>query len=173
MIRNENTMKRYARPFSGAPSKGFTLTEVLITVVIMAIGLLGLAGMQANSLKFNHSAYLRSQATNLAYDIVDRMRANRSAALAGAYDIAVGGALPTGTAIADTDLAQWKPALAAELPAGDGSVCRDVDGNLPCSGGGTYIIVSVQWDKSRVRTTVEGIDEEGGDTEMFTMVSRL
>ncbi len=56
--------------------KGFTLIEVLIAMLILAIGLLGLAGLQATSLRNNMSAYNRSQATLLAYDMADRMRAN-------------------------------------------------------------------------------------------------
>lgn len=56
---------------------GFTLIEVLISVLVLAIGLLGLAGLQATGLKNNASAYHRTQATLLAYDIADRMRANR------------------------------------------------------------------------------------------------
>jgi type IV pilus assembly protein PilV len=55
---------------------GFTLIEVLIAMVVLAVGLLGLAGLQANSLRNNQSAYNRSQATQLAYDMADRIRAN-------------------------------------------------------------------------------------------------
>ncbi|MCX7101946.1 MAG: type IV pilus modification protein PilV, partial [Methylobacter sp.] len=55
---------------------GFTLIEVLIAMLVLAVGLLGLAGLQATSLKSNQSAYNRSQATQLAYDLADRMRAN-------------------------------------------------------------------------------------------------
>lgn len=57
-------------------SKGFTLIEILIAVVILAGGLLGLAGLQASSLRNNQSAYYRSKATQLAYDMADRIRAN-------------------------------------------------------------------------------------------------
>lgn len=57
---------------------GFTLIEVLIAMLILTIGLLGLAALQATSLKNNQSAYYRSQATQLAYDIADRMRVNTS-----------------------------------------------------------------------------------------------
>ena len=60
--------------------RGFTLLEVLIAVMLLAVGLLGLAGLQAVSLRNNHSAYLRSQATMLTYEIIDGMRTNRSAA---------------------------------------------------------------------------------------------
>jgi type IV pilus assembly protein PilV len=57
-------------------NNGFTLLEVLIAMVVLAVGLLGLAAMQATGLKNSLSAYQRSQATQLAYDMADRMRAN-------------------------------------------------------------------------------------------------
>jgi type IV pilus assembly protein PilV len=59
-------------------SNGFSLIEVLVAMVILAIGLLGLAALQASSLKNNQTAYYRGLATQLSYDIADRMRANRS-----------------------------------------------------------------------------------------------
>lgn len=56
--------------------KGFTLIEVLIALIVLAVGLLGMASLMARSQKSNESAYSRSQATLLAYDFVERMRAN-------------------------------------------------------------------------------------------------
>ena len=58
-------------------SRGFTLVEVLVALVVLSIGLLGVAALQLTSLRSNHSSAMRSQATFLAYDIIDRMRANR------------------------------------------------------------------------------------------------
>jgi type IV pilus assembly protein PilV len=55
---------------------GFTLLEVLVTVIIMTIGMLGVAGLQLASMRSNHSAYLRTQATIAAYSLIDRMRAD-------------------------------------------------------------------------------------------------
>lgn len=55
---------------------GFTLIEVLIAMLVLTLGLLGLAGLQARGLKNNVSAYNRGQATQLAYDMADRIRAN-------------------------------------------------------------------------------------------------
>lgn len=55
---------------------GFTLIEILVTLVVLSIGLLGIAGMQAGALKNNHAAYTKTQATNLAMDMADRIRAN-------------------------------------------------------------------------------------------------
>lgn len=68
--------------------RGFTLVEVLVALVVLAIGLLGLASLQIMSIKFNTDSYLRSQATTLAYDISDRLRTNTAAARAGNYTTA-------------------------------------------------------------------------------------
>ena len=117
---------------------GFTLIEVLVAAVVLAIGLLGLAALHSLSMQANHNAYLRSQATNLTYDIADRMRANRAAALNNDYNIALG-ATPTGGTVAGDDLVEWKAALAASLPSGDGSVTRNAD----------VFTITVQWDDTR------------------------
>lgn len=71
---------------TGKTGAGFTLLEVLITVLILSIGLLGLSGLQVTGLRYNQSAYWRGQATLIAYDIIDRMRVNRDGVAAGAYD---------------------------------------------------------------------------------------
>src|SRR5690554_2545300 len=57
-----------------ANQNGFSLIEVLVTVLILATSLLAVATLQTRSLEYNHSAYLRSQANIIAYDILDRMR---------------------------------------------------------------------------------------------------
>lgn len=62
------------------------MIEVLVSMFVLAVGLLGFAGMQMVGIKSNHSAQVRSQATLLAYDLADRMRGARDAALDGDYD---------------------------------------------------------------------------------------
>lgn len=119
--------------------QGFSLIEVLVTVLILAIGLLGLAGLQSTALRTNHSALIRSQATMLAYDIVERMRSNRTAALNGAYNLALGGT-PTGSSIAAQDLTAWRSNLTAVLPSGTGAVAM--------AAGGRFTI-TVQWEDLR------------------------
>src|SRR3569623_1233592 len=64
-------MKKHTKNFA-TRQRGFTMLEVLISVVVLSIGLLGIAGLQATGQRNNHSAYLRSQATALAYDMIDR-----------------------------------------------------------------------------------------------------
>ena len=122
--------------------KGFTLLEVLVAIVVLSIGLLGLAGLMASSVRNNHSAYQRTQAAWLAYDMVDRMRANKTWAIAAAnnYNVALGAASAS-VNLAGTDMADWKAALASTLPAGDGSVAVNA-----ATGAATVI---VQWNDAR------------------------
>jgi len=101
--------------------KGFSLIEVLVTMVVIALGLLGFAAMQAQSLKSNRIAMQRSQATILAQDIIERMRVNKSAATGGSYNLGVG--VPaSGTDRASLDMIDWKGAIGLALPSGQGGV---------------------------------------------------
>jgi type IV pilus assembly protein PilV len=134
-------------------NRGFTLLEVLVALLVLSIGLLGLAALTTLGLRYNNSAYARSQATLLAYDIVDRMRSNRDQAeTTTAYVIDFGEAVATqdcetgacGPAqLANYDLGKWKTTLAQTLPKGDGSV------SVQDLGGARVYIVTVQWDDSR------------------------
>jgi type IV pilus assembly protein PilV len=58
--------------------EGLTLTEILVAVVVLSIGLLGMAGIQMKGLRGSHNTFLRSQATALATDLAERIRANPS-----------------------------------------------------------------------------------------------
>ena len=111
------------RTSSPNSQSGTTLIEVLITVVLVSIGLLGLAGLQLTTVQNTNSSGERFEATTLARDILERMRANRQQALNGQYNLALGAA-PAGGSLAGDDLTAWINALAT-LPAGEGSV--DVD----------------------------------------------
>ncbi|CAL1241509.1 type IV pilus modification protein PilV [Candidatus Methylocalor cossyra] len=122
---------------------GFTLLEVLVAMVVLAIGLLGLAGLQNSGLRSDLSAYHRSQATLLAYTILDAMRANRQTAVDGGYNYNYAtppAPLAPCSAPPNPDLVAWCAALAAQLPQGTGGV--NVAGN------GLATVV-VQWDDSR------------------------
>ncbi len=130
------------------PHKGFTLIEILVAVVILSIGLLGVASLQVQGLRNNQSAYLRSQATLLAYDMADRMRTNSAEAIAGSYDAFDSlGSVPSDPGCisdlagcnaanqADTDLFEWARRLngteesAILLPDAQGRIVRGA-GNL-------------------------------------------
>ncbi|MEM1262624.1 MAG: type IV pilus modification protein PilV [Pseudomonadota bacterium] len=60
----------------GKRQRGFTLIEVLVAMVVMAIGMLGIAGMYVHSLQAGRTSQLRTQAVTLASDVADRIRAN-------------------------------------------------------------------------------------------------
>lgn len=89
---------------------GMTLIEVMISVLILVIGMLGLAAMQLQSVKFNESAKWRSQATFLAYDIVERIRANKDDV--AQYGIGAGASAPGGTDVLSVDKREWLEQLA-------------------------------------------------------------
>lgn len=129
---------------------GFTLLEVLISLVILSIGLLGLAGLQATSLKNNFSASHRSQATLLSYDIVDRMRSNTVSidnylTSFMALDVAttqngcLTGAGCSTAQMAQHDLYEWNLSLGNLLPNGEGAITLD---------SGNYTI-TINWDDNR------------------------
>ncbi len=130
--------------------KGATLLEVLVAVLVLSIGLLGIAGLQVISMKYTSSAYQRAQATQLAYDVIDRMRTNRDEAekYGSGYVVALGGSYSVSTtceaascnptAMATYDIANWKVALAATLPSGDGSVSVNTATKM--------VTVNIRWD---------------------------
>lgn len=116
------------------------MIEVLVALLILSIGLLGLAGLQTRSIQMSQSAHQASQATYLAYDIIDRMRSNRVAALAGDYDRTFGDDVPTGNTLAAQDTAGWLAMLQGE-EGEDG-----VPGLLPMEGDQTGGAVAVDGD---------------------------
>ncbi len=126
---------------------GFTLVEVLVSLLVLSMGLIALAALQSHSMRSTHSAHLRTQASQYAYDILDRMRANREAARAGAYDLALTDATPVCGATAplvDCDRAQWRADL-ANLPDGTGAIAYDTATE--------QVTVVVQWNDERAGGT--------------------
>ena len=71
-------MSKSIRRFPGIRREGgFTLIEVMIAILVLAVGLLGFALLQTMNVRFTQSANYRSQATNLAYEMLDQIRLNR------------------------------------------------------------------------------------------------
>jgi len=112
--------------------RGFTLLEVLVAVLIFSLGLMGLAGLLAVSVKTNHAAYMRTQATFLAQGMADRMRANVLGLWKNSYNLPTTAALTfpqaapattcatsgcTYSDVAARDLAIWQQQLASFLPS--------------------------------------------------------
>lgn len=139
--------------------KAFSLLEVLIALVIMSIGMLGIARMLLISHKSTSSSYLRQQAIQSGYDIIDRMRANRPLALSGNYNtnnLVTSGApsIPNApstdctsaicspTQLAIYDIWYWLAHDVSQLPNGCGAVIA------VAAGVNTVVTVTVQWDDS-------------------------
>ena len=145
---------------------GFTLIEILVTVFVLAFGLLGFAALQTEGMKNNRVAELRSVVTQSTYNIADRIRANVGGAVSGTY---VANSSPAvaydcetsfaGTVVANkcssiemanSDLDRWYAALGDALPSGTGSItCVDADATDAdsCTRGSLYSI-NVIWEES-------------------------
>lgn len=116
---------------------GFTLIEVMVSVLILSVGLLGLASLHVVSLKNNQSAQYRTEATIWAYSMLDVMRLDRDEAIASGYNVGFG---PIGVySYRTAEIASWKTSLMNSIK-GDGSIAVD--------GLGVVTIV-IQWDDSR------------------------
>jgi type IV pilus assembly protein PilV len=135
----------------GAAGRGFTLVEVLVALVVLAVGMLGVAVLLVEGLQGSRSAVEHTQAVNLAADIAERMRSNRAAA--AAYDTAEGTPEPRvdaacedaagpcdPRAMAGHDLRRWLDDVAATLPDGRGAV--EVERRTADSSRG---IVTIRW----------------------------
>lgn len=165
MSRMPKMMKRECSPTRQRFERGSTLLEVLIAVVVLSVGLLGLAGLQAASLRVNQTALARSHATVLATDILDRMRANRTAARDGLYDLAMGAA-PAANGMVQTDLLAWRTRVNA-LPGGRSEVCRTANpgANPLVCGAGEFFVVRIEWqgaddaNRNRVAQTVTTVGQ--------------
>lgn len=109
--------------------KGFSLLEAMIALLVLSIGLLGLASLQARSMRYNHDALVRSQATALIYDIMEKMRSRRYASNEAA-ETAVNGytssTVYTGTANGTTC-----PTTASNTVATEVACFREALGRLP------------------------------------------
>ncbi len=151
-MNTQNTMIR------GAES-GFSMIEILVTIVIISIALLGSAGLQAYSLKTNQGGQFRNQAAFLVADIVERMEANKKYAADIASLTAYGDSTSMTTSTTDCsstnctsaqlaayDMTQWQLAIASAVPSGTGTV-SGVAGNPA-----TYSI-SVNWVDRKTNTT--------------------
>lgn len=145
--------------------RGFSLIEVLVALLVLAIGVLGMAALMSNSVRNNQSAFFRTQALVLATEMADRIRSNPDAdyintAAADSDDcvalaIADGGCGGPGP-LAAFDRFEWNAALAATLAGGVGVVCRDASLNdgtpaaPACDGNAdSPLVVKVWWDDDR------------------------
>ena len=100
---------------------GFTLIEAMVALVVLSIGLLGIAALYVETLRASRTSLNRSVAVTLATGLADRMRANRNPA--DAYDCAGACAAGEGgNAIAIADITDWVNTITQQLPEGTGSI---------------------------------------------------
>lgn len=148
---------------------GVTMIEILITIIVVAVGLLGAVGLQVNSMKAGNNANFRYQATLLAYDMAERMRANPLGIKSNNYDaitVTDTGTNYTGTITAANmykqDIYDWKQSLKSQLPSGNGTVTVDGSDNR-------RFTIHVEW------TPVSDMQVEatGATTDSVDVVVRL
>lgn len=148
--------------------RGFSLMEVLVAMLVLAIGLLGLASLQAQSLKFNHDSYVRSQATILAYEMMDKMRADPSGSYAdGAVDPQDPNPETDCNLEEDADLlldarpfmqkCLWLFDIQDRLPSGSGAIVPNVDDPAMVDAAGQPLLVDVtiMWSDRENNTEVD------------------
>ncbi len=151
-------------------AKGFTIIEVLVSLVILSIGVLALGILQIASIQNTQGGYMRSQATFLAYDMVDSMRANIPAVTNGNYNLTFATATPTAVncygpaadcasgQMATSDINRWRTVLANYLPSGNGQITTVINATT------TRVTVSVQW--------LDPFTAEGGN-EQVSLLAEL
>ncbi|WP_444892735.1 type IV pilus modification protein PilV [Microbulbifer sp. TRSA001] len=161
--------------------KGATLIEVLVSVLILAVGLLGLAATQVMSLKNGNGSHHRYMAALAAQEIIERMRANPTGASDGEYDGSVGGSSSDGgsggsdssstpscssacsvSELAELDLYEWELILSSNLPSATGTIERN-------SG---EVTVTISWSEQHTGENYGSVDG-GLDNATFEMIVEL
>ncbi len=151
---------------------GFTLIEIMVSIVIISIGMLGLSKLQLTSLRYNQNAYQRSIATQLAYDMANRMRSNSSAVVLGAYNLPTpvqNTACLTTTGCTSAEMAghdayEWlsvlNPAsITNQLPDSSATICLDstpddgIAATPACDGLGSQYAIKIWWSNDAGVTT--------------------
>ncbi len=148
---------------------GFTLVEALVALVVLSVGLLGVAKLVLGAVHADDSAYMRSQATQLAYELLDEMRANRPGAIANDYalapaanDCSSGPCAPD--KLAELDMFNWNARVAAALPGG----AALAPGIATDAFNDTIVTVTVRWDDSLAQAAFGG-----GGAQSVTLESIL
>jgi len=137
-------------------TQGFSLIEVLVSLLIMTLGIVGVMSLQTQSLKSNQRAYFRTQADILSRDITARMYANREEARKGTYaaqskpnnapDCRAASCTPA--QMAAWDLSEWFQRIEQQLPEGSAELV-----NLP--GDTTRYLITLRWDDHRSAKTLD------------------
>jgi type IV pilus assembly protein PilV len=124
--------------------RGMTLIEILVAIVVLSIGLLGLAWLQLKGLQVGQGSTYRWQAAMLAEDIADRMRSDRPSALAGNYSgtFAAGATSTSGPLGTQSAMNDWLARLAT-LPSGNTII------SAPAGAAGNQVTITIAWTDTR------------------------
>jgi len=174
---------RSARPLNTA--SGFSLVEVLVSIVVLSFGLLGMVGMQAASLRSNREARLQSSAVVLVRELAETIRGNKvegvkptatnpyvgtfsspMAATTTSYclSVATGTTACTNTAdIANAEMTEWLARVDAEMPGSRVAICFDSapfdSSGMPrwaCDGAGGVMVIKMGWTRGSTDRTKTG-----------------
>ena len=167
-------------------SKGFSLLEVLISIIILSFGLLGMVGLQAAALQANREARLQSTASSLARELAEMMRGNKDIGLLSSANPYLGNftspvtpttasyclnvdlgttACANNTAIADAQMTEWLSRVKGELPGAHVVICVDsapfdLNGipqwNCTTSGTGATTVIKIGWTRGPTDRSASG-----------------
>lgn len=170
---------------------GFTLLEVLIAVVIVALGLLSLGALQVRAMRDTTNTYLRSEAVVLATDMADRIRANlpRLREAATAYQLSLAGfatkkaqSVPSPSCLATSpctpaqlelaDTWEWTQQVASRLPGGQGDIALSCSTNPCTTNSWRTWIVTVHWDEAR-DASITGTNCPAGASDLACLQLRV
>lgn len=164
--------------------KGFSLIEILISIVVLSFGLLGMVGLQSAALQANREAKLQSAAVTLARELAEEIRGNKSEGIkaaasnpyVGSFNSPLTAATPSyclslssdtacasATEIAQAQLTEWLSRVDTELPGAKVTTCYDsapFDANgLPrwaCTDSGTALVIKIGWTRGSTDKTQTG-----------------
>jgi type IV pilus assembly protein PilV len=170
-------MRLENRAKNKSSQRGFSMLEVMVTLAVLSVGLLGMAALQTTGVRFNHQSYMKTQAVFQAYDLLDRIRANKACLLQTAaacpYDNVTLGFTPavpgticgaaacSTTQMATYDVYQWKQATVRLLANGQGAVCRGtLDAALTCTpsaitANDTSFTVAITWVENEMNMRID------------------
>lgn len=184
-------MKLFHPLMTDATQRGTSLIEILVSLVVLTVGLLGTARLQAVSLRAATDSGNLGMAVRVAYDVADRIRLEPAQLdtfiTSSALDLSANSssACYSGTGCVGTDrvragVAEWQRLLAAQLPGGVGIVCRDAtpsDGSQPadaqCSGGANDPLVVKVWWRARALQDASAASATGVEMQRFVAIVGL
>jgi type IV pilus assembly protein PilV len=134
--------------------RGVGLIEVMVAVLVVSVGFLGIAALQAMSLQVNNSASARSMATIASYSILDALRADIASARSGSYNTTVkADACPDAAgSLAKAQLNAWCQQLGASL-----GIAASTTGKVDCNGGECTITITYDDSRSKIGSNAQSI----------------